>query len=274
MTSPSKKVYIISDGTGQSALHILRAGLVQFKQARTKMTVFHDVETKAELKKVLEQAKEAKALVGFTFVKKEMRDFANEYCLKQEIIHHDILGPLIFNLSAFLRMEPLETPSLLRKVDARYFKRIDAIEFTLGHDDGRGVERLKEADIVIVGVSRSSKTPTSFFLAQEGYKVANVPIVPEVPLPDELFKIDQEKIACLKIDPEVLQKVRQIRQKRSALKSSYTDLKKIFAEAEFVEELIRKHRTWKVVDTTNKSVEETAWEIIHKVHGEEHAEYS
>lgn len=273
MTPPSKKVFIISDGTGQSGLHILRAALVQFKQGRTKISVFHDVETKAGLRKALEQAKEAKALVGFTFVKKGMRDFANEYCLKHEIIHHDILGPLILNLSAFLRMEPLETPSLLRKMDARYFRRIDAVEYTLGHDDGRGAERLKEADIVIVGVSRSSKTPTSFYLAQEGYKVANVPIVPEVPLPDELFEIDQEKIVCLQIDPEVLQKIRTVRQKRSGLKASYSDLRKIFAEVEYVRELQKRNRAWKVVDTTNKSVEETAWEIIHKVHGDEHAEY-
>ena len=269
-----KKIYIISDATGQSGLHILRAALVQFKRARSKITLFHDIETRAELKKVLEQARDADALVAFTFVKKEMRDYTNEYCLKHEVIHHDILGPLILNLSAFLRMEPLETPSLLRQMDARYFKRIDAIEYTLGHDDGRGVERLKEADVVLVGVSRSSKTPTSFYLAQEGYKVANVPIVPEVPLPEELFQIDQEKIVCLQIDAEVLQKVRQVRQKRSALKPSYSDLRKIFAEVEFVRELARKNRSWKVVDTTNKSIEETAWEIIHKVHGEEHAEYS
>lgn len=274
MTPPSKKIYIISDATGQSALHILRAALVQFKQAKAKMTVFHDIDTKAKLMKFLEQAREAKALVGFTFVKKEMRDIANAYCLKHNIIHHDILGPLIFNLSAFLHMEPLETPSLLRKVDARYFKRIDAIEYTLSHDDGRGSERLKEADIVIVGVSRSSKTPTSFYLAQEGYKVANVPIVPDIPLPEELYQIDQGKIVCLQIDPEVLQKVRAVRQKRSSLKPSYSDLRKVFAEVEYVRELQRRNRSWRVVDTTNKSIEETAWEIIHKVHGDEHAEYS
>ena len=271
---PAKKIYILSDATGQSGLHILRAALVQFHQTRAKMLLFHDIDRKAELKKVLEQAKEAKALVAFTFVKKEMRDYISEYCLRNEIIHHDILGPLIFNLSAFLHMEPLETPSLLRKVDEQYFKRIDAIEFTLGHDDGRDAERVKEADIVIVGLSRSSKTPTSFYLAQQGYKVANVPIVPDIPLPEELFEIDQEKIVCLVIDPEVLQKVRLVRQKRSGLKSSYVDLRKIFAEAEFVQELIRKHRNWKVVDTTNKSVEETAWEIIYKVFDDEHAEFN
>jgi regulator of PEP synthase PpsR (kinase-PPPase family) len=268
-----KNIYILSDATGQSGLHIVRAALVQFARARTKMMVFHDIDTKAGLKRVLDQAKETRALIAFTFVKKEMRDYASAYCLKNNILHHDILGPLIFNLSDYLHLEPLETPSLLRKVDERYFRRIDAIEYTLGHDDGRGAERLKEADIVIVGLSRTSKTPTSFYLAQEGYKVANVPIVPGIPLPEELLEMDQHKIVCLNIDPEVLQKVRMVRQRRSGLKSSYSDLKKIFEEVEFVHDLIKKHRTWKVVDTTNKSIEETAWEIIHHVFGEAHHEY-
>ncbi len=271
---PTKKIHIISDATGQSALHILRAALVQFERERTKMTVFHDIDTKAGLKDVLDQARSAKALVAFTFVKKEMRDYASAYCLKNGIFHLDILGPLINILASYLKLEPLETPSLLRKVNERYFKRIDAIEYTLGHDDGRGVERLREADIVILGLSRTSKTPTSFYLAQEGFKVANVPIVPDIPLPEELFKIDQHKIVCLNIDPEVLQKVRLARQKRSKLKPGYSDFKKIFAEVEYVRDLIRKNRSWKVVDTTNKSIEETAWEIIHYVFGEEHAEYS
>jgi [pyruvate, water dikinase]-phosphate phosphotransferase / [pyruvate, water dikinase] kinase len=268
-----KKIYIISDATGQSALHILRAAIVQFEAARARMMVFHDIDTKAGLRKVLDQARVDKALVAFTFVKKEMRDYTGIYCAKHGILCHDILGQLIVYLSSYLDREPLETPSLLRKVDERYFKRIDAIEYTLGHDDGRGVERLKEADIVLLGLSRSSKTPTSFYLAQEGYKVANVPIVPEVPLPDELLLIDQEKIVCLQIDPETLQKIRSVRQKRSGLRASYSDPRKIFAEVEYVRELARKHRSWKVVDTTNKSIEETAWEIIHKVHGEDHEEY-
>jgi hypothetical protein len=194
--------------------------------------------------------------------------------MKHDILHHDILGPLIFNLAAYLKQEPLETPSLLRRVDERYFKRIDAVEYTLGHDDGRGAERLHEADIVLVGLSRTSKTPTSFYLAQEGYKVANVPIVPGIALPEELFEIDQHKIVCLNIDPNVLQKIRKVRQKNSGLRPSYSDLKNVFAEVEYVWDLARKHQNWTVVDTTNKSVEETAWEIIHAVFGEEHDEYS
>jgi len=269
-----KKIYIISDATGQSGLHILRAALVQFEHARTKILLFHDIDSKAGLKKILEQARTDKALIAFTFVKKEMRDSVSEFCVKNNIYHLDILGPLINNLSAYLHLEPLETPTLLRKVDERYFKRIDAIEFTIGHDDGRGAERLHDADIVIVGLSRTSKTPTSFYLAQEGYKVANVPIVPGIPLPEELFKIDQHKVVCLNIEPEVLQKVRMVRQQRSGLKSSYSDFRKIFGEVEFVRELVKKHRTWKVIDTTNKSIEETAWEIVHAVFGDERDEYT
>ena len=270
---PAKKIYIISDATGQSGLHILRAALVQFKHARTKIMVFHDIDSKAGLKKILEQAREDKALIAFTFVKKQMRDYASAYCLKNTIIHLDILGPLINNLSAYLRLEPLETPSLLRKVDARYFKRIDAIEYTLEHDDGRDAAHLHEADIVIVGLSRTSKTPTSFFLAQEGYKVANVPIVPGIPLPEELFDIDQHKIVCLNIDPEVLQKVRKVRQRLAGIKPSYSEFRKIFAEVESVRELLKRHGSWKVIDTTNKSIEETAWEIVHHVVGASHDEY-
>jgi regulator of PEP synthase PpsR (kinase-PPPase family) len=271
--TPTKKIYIISDATGQSALHILRAAIVQFEHARAKMMVFHDIDSKAGLKKILTQARTDKALIAFTFVRKEMRDSATEYCLKNKIYHLDILGPLINNLSSYLRLEPLETPTLLRKVDERYFKRIDAIEYTMGHDDGRGVERLKDADVVLVGLSRTSKTPTSLFLAQEGYKAANVPIVPGIPLPEELFEIDQHKIVCLNVDPEVLQKVRRVRQKHSALKPSYSDFRKVFGEVEYVWDLVKKNRSWTVVDTTNKSIEETAWEIIYHVFGEGRGEF-
>jgi hypothetical protein len=270
----TKKIYIISDATGQSGLHILRAAIVQFEHARARMMVFHDIDTKAGLKKILDQARADKALIAFTFVKKGMRDYASQYCLKNDIYHLDILGPLINNLSSYLQREPLETPTLLRKVDEQYFKRIDAIEYTLGHDDGRGAERLKEADLVLVGLSRTSKTPTSFYLAQEGYKVANVPIVPGIALPDELFEIDQHKIVCLNIDPEVLQKVRKVRQEHSGLKPSYSDFRKVFAEVEYVRDLIKKHRSWRIVDTTNKSIEETAWEVIHHVFGDGHGEYN
>ncbi len=263
-----KKIHIISDATGQSGLHIMRAAIVQFNRARAKMSLFHNIDSIDDLQEILDRAKSARALIAFTFVKKEMRDHTIAYCTKNKIFHLDILGPLIHTLASYLQQEPLENPMLLRKVDERYFKRIDAIEYTLQHDDGKRTEGLNAADVVILGLSRTSKTPTSFYLAQEGYKVANIPVVPDIPLPEELFKIDQRRVICLNMNPEVLQKVRQVRQKHSNLEHSYSDFKKIFAEVEHIWGLLRKNRSWKMIDTTNKSIEETSWEIIHYIHDE------
>jgi regulator of PEP synthase PpsR (kinase-PPPase family) len=262
-----KKIYILSDATGQSGLDILKAALVQFENPHIKFTVFPKVESKTKILKILGQAKADNALVAFTLVKKGNRELISEYCIRNNIYHVDILGPLINNISSYLKIEPMENPRLLRKVDERYFKRIEAIEFTVNHDDGQRAQRLEEADIVILGLSRTSKTPTSFFLAQQGFKVANVPIVPGIPLPDEVFKIDQCKISCLIMDPDVLQKVRLARLGHYTTDSSYTDLRKIYEETEYVDALCRKHKQWKVINTTNRSVEETSREIIQSVFG-------
>jgi regulator of PEP synthase PpsR (kinase-PPPase family) len=262
-----QKIYILSDATGQSGLDILKAALVQFENPNIKLTVFPRVESKASITKILQQAKTDKAFVAYTLVKKVNREFIDEYCKKNNVHHIDILGPLISTLFAYLKIEPFENPRLLRQIDERYFKRIEAIEFTANHDDGQRAQRLKEADIVILGLSRTSKTPTSFFLAQQGFKVANVPIVPEVPLPDEIFTIDQNKITCLVMEPDVLQKIRLSRLSHYKTDSSYTDLKKIYEETDFVEGLLRKHKQWRIVDTTNRSVEETSREIIQTVFG-------
>ncbi|MGO9379557.1 MAG: pyruvate, water dikinase regulatory protein [Dissulfurispiraceae bacterium] len=262
-----KKIYILSDATGQSGLDILKAALVQFENPEVKFTVFPKVESKTYINKILAQAKAENALITFTVVKKDNREIISEFCRKNNIIYVDILGPLINNISSYLKIEPLENPRLLRKVDERYFKRIAAIEFTIDHDDGQRAQRLEEADIVILGLSRTSKTPTSFFLAQQGFKVANVPIVPEIPLPEEVFKIDQNKISCLVMDPDVLQKVRLARLGHYKTESSYTDLRKIYMETEYVETLCRKHKQWRVINTTNRSVEETSREIIQAVFG-------
>jgi regulator of PEP synthase PpsR (kinase-PPPase family) len=267
---PTHKIFILSDGTGQSAIDIMRAALVQFRDHRVTFTVFSRVGSRDKVQEILIQAREKRAFVAFTFVKQSIRDFVHQYCVRYKILHYDILGPVIRGLSSYLGGASLEEPTLLRKTDERYFQRIEAIEFSIVHDDGKSLERLEAADIVIVGLSRTSKTPTSFFLAQQGYKVVNIPITPPLPLPDTLFETDQGKIVCLMMQPEVLQKVRIARLHHvRAVDNSYIDLKKIYDEIEYVEELLRKHRQWKVVDTTNKSVEETAREIIEYVIGKD-----
>ncbi|MCW9050340.1 MAG: kinase/pyrophosphorylase, partial [Deltaproteobacteria bacterium] len=192
----------------------------------------------------------------------------HEICQNEGLKHVDILGPPLEELSAYLGIEPKEDANLLRRVDSKYFKRIDAIEFSMKYDDGQNIDKIFEADIIILGLSRTSKTPTSYFLAQQGYKVVNIPLMPEVPIPKEVYQVDQNRVVCLVMDSEVLQKIRSARVKHYKTQSNYTDLRRIFDEMEMVYDLTKKNRKWRIVDTTNKSVEETAREIISMVFGQ------
>ncbi|UOD35039.1 kinase/pyrophosphorylase [Deferribacteraceae bacterium V6Fe1] len=265
----SKKIYILSDGTGQSAINILRACLIQFDDPQARLSIYSKIDSEEKVINVINKISKDDSFVAFTMAKKSLRQLVHEVCHSKGIPHHDILGPPVEKLQNFLGKTPKENPNLLRKVDSKYFKRIEAVEFCISHDDGKTLKRIHEADIVLLGLSRTSKTPTSFFLGQQGFKVINIPIVPEVELPKEIFEVDQNKVVCLIMDPEVLQKVRMARLKHYKTSSRYTDLRKIFEEVEMVYDLVSRNRSWHVVDTTNKSVEETAREIIIKVYGRE-----
>lgn len=262
-----KKIYILSDGTGQSAINILRACLIQFDEPQVKLSIYSKIDSEDKIKNILKRISKEESFVAFTIAKKSLRQVVHEMCHASGIIHHDILGPPLEKLQMFLGKEAKENPNLLRRVDSKYFKRIEAVEFCISHDDGRNLKGIYDADIVLLGLSRTSKTPTSFFLGQQGYKVVNIPIVPEVELPEEIYQIDQNKIVCLIMEPEVLQKIRLARLRHYKTASRYTDLRHIFQEVEMVYDLVSKNRSWHVVDTTNKSVEETAREIIFKVYG-------
>lgn len=263
-----KLVYIISDGIGQSAINLLKASMIQFDFPSSALRIFARIDNAERIRNILKKAKAENAFVAFTIVKKEIRKLVHEICLSEGLLHLDILGPPIEKLSDYLGVEPKEDANLLRKVDSKYFKRIDAIEFSMKYDDGQDVNKVFDADIIILGLSRTSKTPTSYFLAQQGYKVVNVPLVPEIPIPEEVYQVDQSRVVCLVMDSEVLQKIRSARVKHYNIKSSYTDLGHIFNEMEMVYDLLKKNRKWRVIDTTNKSVEETAREIISMVFGQ------
>ena len=268
INTEEKLVYIISDGIGQSAINILKASMIQFDLPSSALRVFSKVDNPERVKTILEKAKEHSAFVAFTIAKHEIRELVHDICQREGLVHHDILGPPIEKLSEYLGCQPKEDVNLLRRVDDKYFARIDAIEFSMKYDDGQDVNKVFEADLVILGLSRTSKTPTSYFLAQQGYKVVNVPLMLEVPIPDEVYQIDQNRVVCLVMDSEVLQKIRSARVKHYRTNSKYTDLRRIFNEMEMVHELARKNKKWHIVDTTNKSVEETAREIISMVFGQ------
>ncbi|MCW8860563.1 MAG: kinase/pyrophosphorylase [Deltaproteobacteria bacterium] len=263
-----KLVYIISDGIGQSAMTVLKASMIQFDLPSSALRVFSKMENPRKIKSILMEAKEKRAFVAFTIAKKETRKLVHEICQNEGLKHVDILGPPIEELSAYLGIEPKEDANLLRRVDSKYFKRIDAIEFSMKYDDGQNIDKIFEADIIILGLSRTSKTPTSYFLAQQGYKVVNIPLMPEVPIPKEVYQVDQNRVVCLVMDSEVLQKIRSARVKHYKTQSNYTDLRRIFDEMEMVYDLTKKNRKWRIVDTTNKSVEETSREIISMVFGQ------
>ncbi len=158
-----KLVYIISDGIGQSAINLLKASMIQFDFPSSALRIFSRIDNEVRIRTILEQAKEDNAFVAFTIVKREIRKLVHEICLKENLLHLDILGPPIEKLSAYLGVEPKEDANLLRKVDSNYFKRIDAIEFSMKYDDGQDVNKVFDADIIILGLSRTSKTPTSYF---------------------------------------------------------------------------------------------------------------
>ena len=267
-TQKEKLIYIISDGIGQSAINLLKASMIQFDFPSSALRVFSKVEHRDKIQRILEQAKEEGAFVAFTIAKRETRQLVHDLCVQEELPHLDILGPPIELLSSYLGIQPKEDANLLRKVDRKYFERIDAIEFSMKYDDGMDAQKVFEADIVILGLSRTSKTPTSYFLAQLGYKVVNIPLMPEVPIPDTVYQIDQNRIVCLVMDSEVLQKIRSARVKHIKANNRYTDLRHIFNEMEMVHELAKKNRKWHIIDTTNKSIEETAREIVGMVFGQ------
>ncbi len=173
-----------------------------------------------------------------------------------------LLGPLLTRLSDLLEISPVSQPGLFRELDTEYFNRIDAVDYTVKHDDGLGLDTLGRAEIVIVGVSRSSKTPVSLYLSFRGWKVANVPIVPGLEVPPELLAIEQERIVGFTVDPPFLHLLRVEREKHlGARLGSYTDENEIVREVTYARRICFEHG-WPVLNVTAKAIEEAATEVM------------
>jgi regulator of PEP synthase PpsR (kinase-PPPase family) len=257
-------VYIVSDGTGDTAEKVVRAAFRQFRGHTVHMRTFPHIARPDELTNLMRRAARQQALVVTTLVRAEMRELAQRFARDLGVRHIDLFGELLTELQAFLNVAPVGVPGLFRKADEEYFRRIEAIEFTVKADDGKEARVLREADIVLLGVSRTSKTPLSTFLAHKGYKVGNVPIVLDQPPPTDLFKIDQRRIFGLIIEPEALQNIRKVRLRSMGMpaETNYGDIDYILAELEYATGLYRSNPTWPVIDVTNKAVEETAATIL------------
>ena len=264
MQPTSKKIYLLSDGTGETAERVLRSGLKQFNGYNTQVQKFPYVTDITQLQKVIQLTAEDDALLIFTLVDPGLRQEAKELAGQQRIRHIDLLDNVLNQLSLYFRANPIGVPNQMNLVNDEYFKRIEAVEFTVRGDDGKNPKLLHKADIILVGVSRTSKTPLSVFLAHKGYKVCNIPIVLDRPLPKALFEIDQNSIFALTIDPDVLQQIRKQRLKTLMVsnRSSYSDIEHIWAELDWADQMYRRNPTWPVIDVTKRAVEETSSIIL------------
>jgi regulator of PEP synthase PpsR (kinase-PPPase family) len=257
-------VYVVSDGTGDTAEKMVRAAFRQFRGHVVHLRTFPHVTSPDQLTLLIRRAQAYNALVVTTLVRADMRDLARRLAQDAGVRHIDLIGELLTELQVFLNEAPVGVPGLLRQADEQYFRRIEAIEFTVKADDGKETRMLREADIVLVGVSRTSKTPLSTFLAHKGFKVGNVPIVLDQPPPPDLFKIDQRRIFALIIEPVSLQNIRKVRLRAMGMPAgtNYGDIDYIQAELEYATTLYRTNPTWPVIDVTNKAVEETTATIL------------
>ena len=260
-------VFTVSDGTGETALSIVRAVKVQFEHADIQIERFNKIRTRGVLENILEKALEKKATVVATLVDPELRVYLISRALQLGVHVVDVLFPLLETLSQQLGKRPSAIPGLLRQLDESYFRRVMAVEFTVRHDDGLALHDILEADIVLVGISRTSKTPLSMYLGHKGYKVANIPLVPGTDVPKELMLVDQNKVIGLIIDPERLTEIRAARVEALGTtnvknaKGDYADSHKIFEELEWSREIFKRNKRWPVLDVTGKALEENAVEV-------------
>ncbi|WP_437644385.1 pyruvate, water dikinase regulatory protein [Sorangium sp. So ce362] len=259
-----KFIDVLSDSTGETAEKAVRAALLQFPDAGVQIRLHTRVRTPDIARPVLERAAREGALVVFTVVSPELREFVHASTAELNIEAIDLIGSLIGRLGTFLDREPINLPSAMLPLSEEYFRRIEAVEFAVKSDDGKEPRNFKRADIVLVGVSRTSKTPLSTLLAQRGLKVANLPLVLGVAPPPELVDAPQDRVVGLTIGLDQLCEIRQARLRHLGMpaETNYAMREHVRQELDYARRLFAAHPEWPVVDVTGRAIEETAVIIL------------
>ncbi len=259
-------LYLLSDGTGETAETIINAAITQFRKDDMQVRRIGHILTEEQVHEILDRAEQKHSLVFYTFVDRNLSEFIEKDCERRKIACLDLFGPVLHKLADFFGHSPARVPGRLHEVGEEYFKRMEAMEFTLRNDDGRSCSNLDEADMVLVGISRTSKTPLSVYLSCRGYKVVNIPLVMGIPLPEPLKKVDPGKVACLFLDIDQLVGRREIRVNTLGVapRTDYTDRATVKKELQWARSVCRDHG-WQVIHVTGKSVEETAHEVLVKL---------
>ncbi|HYG84704.1 MAG TPA: pyruvate, water dikinase regulatory protein [Azospirillum sp.] len=256
-------LHLVSDATGETINSVARACVIQFDQVRPIEHFWNLVRTERQLELVQEAVRANPGLVMFTLVDEGLRRKLQDFCREVQVPCIPVLDPLINALAAYLGLESQRQPGRQHALDAEYFGRMDAMDFALSHDDGQSSWDLHEADVVLLGVSRTSKTPTCIYLANRGIKAANIPIVPGCPLPPELTKLTRPLIVGLTKDPDRLIQIRRNRLKllNQGETSTYVDPEVVRQEVTEARRLYSRNG-WPVIDVSRRSIEETAAEIM------------
>ncbi len=265
MTEPqSTRLILVSDGTGETGSSMINAAMVQFRAHSVSITRYKNVRSPEQIVGICADAAINRDLLIYTIVSPQLRTFLVNHAREQNIPTVDLLGPLLTGLAHHFGYEPQFIAGLLHDVNEQYFKRIEAMEYTIAHDDGKDMTGLDKADLILLGISRTSKTPLSMYLSHQGWKVANIPMIPGVPLAPELDSINTRRIVGLTINPVDLATIRRARLERlgSHQGGEYADLERVQAEIEYATEVFQAHRSWPVFNVTGKALEETASEII------------
>jgi regulator of PEP synthase PpsR (kinase-PPPase family) len=256
-------LHMLSDSTGETLELIAKACLAQFENVEVTQHLWPMVRSEGHLERVLDDIARRPGLVLYTLVNSNIRRELEQKTRRRGLYAVSVLDPAVHALSAVLGQEAKGRPGRQHALDAAYFARVDAIQFTIAHDDGIGSENWEEADIVLAGVSRTSKTPTSIYLANRGYKVANIPLVPEAPPPPSLFSLHHPLVVGLTTNPERLIQIRRNRllSLNQAPETDYVDSDAVIAELGFARRIFADN-DWPVIDVTRRSIEETAYAIV------------
>lgn len=271
MTKQKIYIYIISDSAGETASKLAQASVSQYEDLDIAFIHQTFVSEKEDLFEALHDAKAHDALIIHTLISKEFILIANSYCAENNLFCMDLLSPVVNELSARTNIEPKRIAGAVHSLNQEYFNRITAMEFAVKYDDGKDPKGFLDADIVLLGVSRTSKTPLSLFLANKNLKVANLPLIPQAALPKELWEMDPKKIIGLTNNPEILNKIRQERMKAYGLnpETAYSNIDKIQEELQYAQNLYNELGCI-VINVADLSIEETASIVLDELNLNSH----
>jgi regulator of PEP synthase PpsR (kinase-PPPase family) len=256
-------LHLVSDSTGETLISVARAVMAQYENVTASEHVSAFVRSNRQLDEIMASVKKTNGIILFTLVDQEIREELQRRCDTERITCISVLGPVISAIGSYLGLEGRGEPGRQHMVNAEYFRRIAAMNFAIAHDDGHLSKDLPNADMILVGVSRTSKTPTCAYLANRGYKVANIPLVAGIPIPEELDDLKHPLIVGLTINPDRLVEIRRNRllTLHDKNESDYIDMEAIKAELAHARRLFTQ-RGWPVIDVTRRSIEETAAAIL------------